>query len=287
MSIRSAITLLFTFICFSISQAQPGADEQHAKVVMRMIGHQLLLNAGDSTSVVLPIENVANNYMIQFDTDLAIDPGMLSSTVDSIMQLTQLSGKYIVRVEKCGTAEVVYSYEVGYNDTLNLLPCRGRKYPEACYKIWVSLESETTDEPLVTNAGSNNTLGVIVQLFSVLGLIGLVFYSFKERKEPINDPMLLAIGSYRLNTKTMQLATENEVVELTSKEADLLLLLHSSVNHTIEREVILKEVWGDEGDYVGRTLDVFISKLRKKLEADPRIKIINARGVGYKLVVDE
>ena len=53
----------------------------------------------------------------------------------------------------------------------------------------------------------------------------------------------------------------------------------------LEREVILKTVWGDDGDYIGRTLDVFISKLRKKLEANTNLKIVNIRGVGYKLVI--
>jgi DNA-binding response OmpR family regulator len=63
-------------------------------------------------------------------------------------------------------------------------------------------------------------------------------------------------------------------------------LLNNTVNNTVEKEIILKEVWGDEGDYVGRTLDVFISKLRKKLESDDKVKIVNVRGVGYKLVVN-
>jgi DNA-binding response OmpR family regulator len=62
-------------------------------------------------------------------------------------------------------------------------------------------------------------------------------------------------------------------------------LLHASVNITVERDVLLKNVWGDEGAYVGRTLDVFISKLRKKLEADPSIRIVNVRGIGYKLIL--
>jgi DNA-binding response OmpR family regulator len=84
----------------------------------------------------------------------------------------------------------------------------------------------------------------------------------------------------------MTLSIDNNSVELSGKEVDLLLLLQTSANTTLEREVILKSVWGDEGDYVGRTLDVFISKLRKKLEADSNIKIANIRGVGYKLVVD-
>ena len=64
----------------------------------------------------------------------------------------------------------------------------------------------------------------------------------------------------------------------------MLKLLNESANTTVPKEVLLNKVWGDEGDYIGRTLDVFISKLRKKLEADPELKIINARGVGYKLI---
>lgn len=64
----------------------------------------------------------------------------------------------------------------------------------------------------------------------------------------------------------------------------MLLLLHANVNQTIERVEILNIVWGDEGDYIGRTLDVFISKRRKKLEGDTNLQIVNIRGVGYKLV---
>jgi DNA-binding response OmpR family regulator len=78
----------------------------------------------------------------------------------------------------------------------------------------------------------------------------------------------------------------DQKIELTNKEADLLLLLHKTVNEAVTREVILNMVWGDEGDYVGRTLDVFISKLRKKLATNPSAKIITIRGVGYKLVID-
>ena len=63
-------------------------------------------------------------------------------------------------------------------------------------------------------------------------------------------------------------------------------MLYTSENKTLEREHILNVIWGDEGDYVGRTLDVFISKLRKKLIADTNLKIENIRGIGYKFVMN-
>ncbi len=84
----------------------------------------------------------------------------------------------------------------------------------------------------------------------------------------------------------MTLRYQNQIIELSSKETDLLAILLKFVNETVERDVILNVVWGDEGDYIGRTLDVFISKLRKKIEADDSLKIVNIRGIGYKLVVN-
>ena len=85
----------------------------------------------------------------------------------------------------------------------------------------------------------------------------------------------------------MILHSKSESTELSGKETELLLLLFNNENKTLEREFILNQVWQDTGEYVGRTLDVFISKLRKKLEADPSLKIINIRGVGYKFVMSE
>lgn len=66
----------------------------------------------------------------------------------------------------------------------------------------------------------------------------------------------------------------------------MLDLLYTNLNQTVNREHILQVVWGDEGDYLGRTLDVFISKLRKKLGADSNLKIVNIRGIGYRMVLN-
>ena len=71
----------------------------------------------------------------------------------------------------------------------------------------------------------------------------------------------------------MELSLQDEKTELTSKEADLLFLLHTDANATVKSAVMLKVVWIDERDYVRRTLDVFVSKLRKKHGADTSVKI--------------
>lgn len=82
----------------------------------------------------------------------------------------------------------------------------------------------------------------------------------------------------------MVLSLNNQDQELSNKESELLALLNLNANQAVKRDVILQKIWGDEGDYIGRTLDVFISKLRKKLDGDDSVKIVNIRGVGYKLI---
>jgi DNA-binding response OmpR family regulator len=77
----------------------------------------------------------------------------------------------------------------------------------------------------------------------------------------------------------------DEEKTLTFRENKLLFLLTSHPNEVLERDKILDEVWGDEGVIVGRSLDVFISRLRKILKLDPALQIKSVHGVGYKLVI--
>jgi DNA-binding response OmpR family regulator len=75
--------------------------------------------------------------------------------------------------------------------------------------------------------------------------------------------------------------------KLTAREADLLRLLCLNMNGTLEREAALKELWGDDTYFNGRSMDVFISKLRSYVKKDPAVGIINVHGRGYKLVVEQ
>lgn len=71
---------------------------------------------------------------------------------------------------------------------------------------------------------------------------------------------------------------------LTARESDILKLLCQNEHETIHRQTILKTIWGDDNFFNARSLDVFITKLRRHLQADPNVQIINIRGIGYKLV---
>lgn len=289
--IKNIVLVCFAVVSFAPLLAQESSTESHNIVSMRLIGHRVLLSIGDSTSRVLPIQKDEGKYKIQFETDITVNPDSLERVINSVITEKQISQHYIVEVANCNTNEIVHSFEVGKTNQ-EMLPCRGRIQPNDCYFLLVTLldpvqpipQQSANETPVWQQA--NYRTGVIIALF-VLLLLGGISYLLKKRQSEGLNANLITIGAYKFDQLNMELLLKKERVELTSKEVDLLLLLFNSVNTTVEREVILNSVWGDQGDYIGRTLDVFISKLRKKLEADANIKIVNIRGVGYKLILNE
>jgi len=219
----------------------------------------------------------------------------LVATIDRVVKETGLATSFIVEVEDCESGELVYSFKMDESAKSDIIPCRGRLQPKSCYKIWFTLlETSFSNEAMLNTASeptNESTAGPIklsyiiaLVLFAMLAVV--LFVMWKRKRKSAIDPNLISLGTYHFDKRNTELLIEHQRIDLTSKEADLLLLLYNEVNTTVEREVILNMVWGDEGDYVGRTLDVFISKLRKKLEFDSKVKIVNIRGVGYKLVLD-
>ena len=94
----------------------------------------------------------------------------------------------------------------------------------------------------------------------------------------------ISIGNYTFNHTKQTLAHNNQTQILTHKEAELLLHLTEKKNQILDRTFILNKLWGDDDFFNARSMDVFISKLRKKLKHDENIQIINIRGYGYKLI---
>ena len=294
MGMRNArfVLLLFLGLSFiaSNSFATANKDEQHVLVAMRMIGHRVLLNSGDSISRVLPIEHEDDQYRIKFESEFTIKPKDLIATVDSVVAESQIAENYIVALEKCDNGAIVYSYEVMSLPESGMLPCGTRPQPRDCYSIVFTIvdpASLITDREGAEVADSKEGyLSKALLGGFLIGLVGLTFFFWNKKRSPSSNPDLILIGKYQFDRLNANLVHGDQKEDLTAKESDLLYLLYSSANQTLEREIILKNVWGDEGSYVGRTLDVFISKLRKKLELDSNIKIVNIRGVGYKLILN-
>lgn len=102
-------------------------------------------------------------------------------------------------------------------------------------------------------------------------------------ESPVLDTYKL--GRFKFDTQKQQLIDGESVIKLTTKESELLKLLCSNANKVLERNVALKTIWVDDNYFNARSMDVYITKLRKHLKDDPSVEIINVHGKGYKLVM--
>jgi DNA-binding response OmpR family regulator len=92
------------------------------------------------------------------------------------------------------------------------------------------------------------------------------------------------IGSYTFEPLTQVLKINDQVIKLTTKESELLDLLCRQGNEILERNIALKKIWIDDNYFNARSMDVYITRLRKYLGKDPSVKILNIHGKGYKLI---
>lgn len=124
----------------------------------------------------------------------------------------------------------------------------------------------------------------ITKPFSIEELM-LKIEIFLKRKYISNTATkVIPIGNYSFNYPNLSLEYANkENISLTQKEGDLLKLLATQANAVVKREIILEQIWGENDYFLGRSMDVFISRLRKYLKNDTSIKIENIHGVGFRL----
>ena len=254
-------------------------DISRREVLLRRIGHEILLQSGDSSSRVLPIKKIAENeYQISFEKEFSFVTDSLVNTTKRLLAKDYHVTDYVVNVINCDNSSVAYGYVISKNKKEDVLACVGRKQPIACYKI--NIKFKTSD--VVTENYKYYLVGLAFLL-----LIGFIFWKLKPKKQlpKIDNNKLFTFGSVVFDAQKRQLEINNETIDLTATETRLLLIFASSPNETIERSRLQKEIWEDEGVIVGRSLDMFISKLRKKLELDPNVNIVVIRGKGYKLEV--
>jgi DNA-binding response OmpR family regulator len=147
--------------------------------------------------------------------------------------------------------------------------------------IFLTAKSQTKDVVEGFASGGNDYLK---KPFSIEELIVRI-ENLLNRKNLQNNHQAIAIGDYTFQFKKQTLQFNQEVpISLTHREAHLLFHLNNNKNEVLDRSVILNKLWNNDDFFSARSMDVFISKLRKKLAKDERIQIINVRGFGYKLV---
>ncbi len=112
--------------------------------------------------------------------------------------------------------------------------------------------------------------------------IDAILRRVKGKKD--REVTLFRIGKFTFDTQKQVLVSADSTQKLTTKESELLALLCSHVNDILERNYALKTIWVDDNYFNARSMDVYITKLRKLLKGDPSIEIINIHGKGYKLI---
>ena len=248
--------------------------------MLRRIGHEILLQSGDSTSRVLPVKKIAENeYQIRFENDLTFQPDSLVITTQRLLAKDPLAGDYVVNVVNCSNASVAYGFAISKNKKDDIVACIGRKQPIGCYMINIKFK------PTSIYTAKN---GYLLGSLSFLAFVGFIFLRSVEPRRALPDDQhtdILTLGEVLFDAKNRKLIINEKTTDLTGTESRLLLIFARSPNETIERSRLQKEIWEDEGVIVGRSLDMFISKLRKKLELAPNIKIVVVRGKGYKLEI--
>jgi DNA-binding response OmpR family regulator len=127
----------------------------------------------------------------------------------------------------------------------------------------------------------------IVKPFSMEELVARIEVFLRRTNGSKNEKESYPIGEFLFDTKNFKLAHPSGEKILTQKEAEVMKLLCVYKEQVLKREDILKRVWGDDDYFMGRSLDVFISKLRKYLKDDPCVEIVNYHGVGFKLEVSK
>ena len=152
--------------------------------------------------------------------------------------------------------------------------------------LFLTAKSMTEDKVAGFNAGGDDYL---TKPFSVEELQLRIKALLKRVNIKIDKPeeKIITLGIYTFDVDNYTLKANNDIKTLTKKEASILKILYKFKNQVIPREVILNAVWGQDDYFVGRSMDVFITKLRKYLKDEPKIHIANIHGVGFKFEIKE
>ncbi len=360
LAVGSGIAIVLLAILFITSSFKKHSDRdllaKRVNLIIRQIGHRLLLQAGDSTSRVLPVTEIKEGtFLLRFENEFVFNHDSLMMMSQGLLPKTQFSSGYTVTVQDCLKGDIVYGFQVN-NDSPDILACSGRSEPPGCYTIefaipdfyanvqqkkvalgqrnesvkvdpqevnpkLAELKTTTFDYDIDQRTGALNSVNVDRQEDNpklsafktttsdypimnwvyigilLLLVVTLLIWRFGKIVKPVpgqnqhhviikeSVPELAAIGNFLFNVKDQHLLLGSGAINLTDKECKVLELLHKNFGELIPRETLMQKVWIDEGVITGRSLDMFISKLRKKLSADPDLRITNIHGKGYRLEI--
>ncbi|MCE7992167.1 MAG: winged helix-turn-helix transcriptional regulator [Roseivirga sp.] len=281
-SVVVSLTLFTVLVLTGLELIQDRSSDtpllnQRAELAVRSIGDQLLRQVGDTKTPVLPVDRLENSTLrLSFKNPVAIQPDSLAQLVlDKITE--ELATQVMVNVREEASQKVAYALEIN-REGENVIPCLGRDLYTSNYSIDFVFQRPA-------QAASNYQLSMM----SVTGfaLLFLALQGFADRKKDEADPVVKSVvGGFTIDEDRSSLRFENKEIQLTKKELSLISILFANAGKLLSREYLTEQIWSKEGVITGRSLDMFISRLRKKLSVNPKVKITNQHGKGYMLVVE-
>lgn len=263
-------------------------DSDKEEILVRKIGHEISKYVGDSIQGLKPIKEVEERmYQIEFNSPFSFLSDSVIHIIDKELSKSNFTNDYVVKFEECGTSDVIFSYFISpKNADESVVSCLGREQAEKCYLLNIGFLPE-----------SNSNLSFFLLMLIGPLIIALIIYGIWQTRQvdktlyegdlqyKLADLDNIPLGLFGFNFHEQYLHIKEERIELTYKEATLMKILTDNQGKVVTREEIQKEVWDDDGSMISRSLDMFISKLRKKLKRDPNVEIKSIHGIGYKLIV--
>jgi DNA-binding response OmpR family regulator len=152
--------------------------------------------------------------------------------------------------------------------------------------VFLTAKSQTEDRIAGFKAGGDDYLTKPFSHEELILRIEAILRRTRDRSDDPRNRDRFEVGDFTFDHRNLMLSHPEGERKLTKKEAEVLRLLCMHQDQVLPRELVLNMVWGDDTYFLGRSLDVFISRLRKYLKADPKLAIVNVHGVGFKLQVD-
>lgn len=260
---------------------KPVDQSDKINLALRQTGHLLYDFCGDTFSQIPPVEQISKTEF-KLKLENGVDYDKLPEVLDNSLKSFGVSNSYIVSILTCESESII----LGYNNLSfqnHVIPCRTREQDELCKIIMLNIQNP---EPV------ESKVDYCMFWLLLFGVIPFLVFYINRKKIEVSDakPLFekkntnyLAIGCSTFNPTGLMFSYKDASKALTFREGKLFEYFINHKNEVLKREDIQNHVWEDEGVIVGRSLDVFISRLRKIIKNDESIVIKNIHGVGYRL----
>ncbi|MEO1437707.1 MAG: winged helix-turn-helix domain-containing protein [Bacteroidota bacterium] len=258
----------------SLRKATAPLMEQQAHLAIRAIGDDFLTNARDFNTPVPPLQEMDDwTLRLHFPKTIFINPDSLADL--TLTHLTSdIASRVIVNVHETTSGKLVYGFEINHLNQKEI-PCLGRRLPLADYFVEFSFYEQQT-----IRLGLNGfTVGLLGSLLAVFGLIQITLS--KEKKTSAPAKKTLHVKGIQLDLDRNQIRTKDQEIRLTEKEVQIFSIFIQNEGQLVTRAHLTQEVWLNQGVMTSRSLDMYISRLRKKLKPLSNTEILNQRGKGY------